>query len=96
MALQHFPLLTNTTYLNTAYVGLMSSELASFRRDNETFYVSNGGDHYKIKAYEELAEIHQKMSSFLGLVPNVVLGFLTFHLELEKQFHFYQRDLKFY
>ena len=94
MALQHFPLLTNTTYLNTAYVGLMSSELASFRRDNETFYVSNGGDHYKIKAYEELAEIHQKMSSFFGLSSERCFGVSNFSSGIRETISFLPKGLK--
>ena len=41
---ENFPLLTKTTYLNTAYVGLISSRLAEFRRSSEEFYLFKGGE----------------------------------------------------
>ena len=49
MSLEIFPLLTKSTYLNTAYVGPMSKDLAVFRRKHEDEYVQNGGE-YKTKA----------------------------------------------
>jgi hypothetical protein len=60
----YYPLLTNTTYLNTAYVGLMSTQLAEFRRAHEEFYLQNGGDQYKMQAYDDLDSMHQNFASF--------------------------------
>ena len=57
-----YPLLTNTTYLNTAYVGLMSTKLAEFRRRHEESFVQNGGDKYKVEAYEALASMQQNIA----------------------------------
>ena len=59
------PLLTNCTYLNTAYVGPMSNELAAFRRKEEEVYVQDGGE-YKVKAYDSLRDTHRVISNFFG------------------------------
>ncbi|MFQ3340838.1 MAG: cysteine desulfurase/selenocysteine lyase [Flavobacteriaceae bacterium] len=74
------PLLTNRTYLNTAYVGPMSTKLAVFRRNEEEEYVQNGGQ-YKVKAYDSLEETHQIVAAFFGsqtrhtfVIPNFSFG----------------------
>ena len=71
---EQFPLLTNTTYLNTAYVGLMSTPLADFRRSHEEAYLLNGGDHYKIQAYKDLDKMHQNFASFFGSIQKMKSG----------------------
>ena len=68
MSLEIFPLLTKSTYLNTAYVGPMSKDLAVFRRKHEDEYVQNAGD-YKIKAYASLEETHNILAKFFGSTP---------------------------
>ncbi|MFL2598183.1 MAG: hypothetical protein ACJ0P4_09925 [Flavobacteriaceae bacterium] len=68
MSLEIFPLLTKSTYLNTAYVGPMSKDLAVFRRKHEYEYVQNAGD-YKIKAYASLEETHNVLANFFGSTP---------------------------
>ena len=80
MNFESFPLLTNSTYLNTAYVGLMSEKLAAFRRGQDQEHVSNGGK-YKLKADENLEETHQLLGQFFGsdkklsfVVPNFSFG----------------------
>ena len=80
MSLEIFPLLTKSTYLNTAYVGPMSKGLAVFRRKHEYEYVQNAGD-YKIKAYASLEETHNVLAKFFGstlantfVIPNFSIG----------------------
>ena len=73
------PLLTNCTYLNTAYVGPMSTTLSEFRRKLDEDLVQNGGD-YKVRAYEALEETHEIIANFFGayskqsfIVPHLLL-----------------------
>ena len=80
MIFESFPLLTNSTYLNTAYVGPMSEKLSTFRREQDEEHVSNGVK-YKLKAYENLKETHQLLGRFFGsdtklsfVVPNFSFG----------------------
>mgnify|MGYP001209989961 FL=1 len=77
---EFFPLLTNGTYLNTAYVGPMSKALADFRREHEAAYVQNGGD-YKTDAYVTLNDTHIALAEFFGasssntfVIPNFSIG----------------------
>lgn len=60
-----FLALKSSTYLNTAYVGLMSRSLYDFRSNFEKDYLLNG-DKYKIDAYERLDQTHATISSFIG------------------------------
>ena len=62
MVKENYPILKTTTYLNTAYVGLMSTQLYDFRRDQERSYLEEGGDRYKIKAYNNLDLMHQNFA----------------------------------
>lgn len=66
MHIPTFPVLKNTTYLNTAYVGPMSSELYEFRRKHEEDYVQKGSD-YRVEASTTLEKTHQKISHFFGV-----------------------------
>jgi len=83
MSTEIFPLLTKSTYLNTAYVGPMSKSLAAFRRKHEADYVQNGGE-YKINAYKAIEETHETLANFFGsspdntfVVPNFSIGIRT-------------------
>jgi cysteine desulfurase/selenocysteine lyase len=78
MITQQYPLLTKTTYLNTAYVGLMSSKLFEFRRTYEESFLLNGGDHYKMDAYEALDSMHQNFGSFFGVKADRCFGIPNF------------------
>ena len=60
-----FLALKSSTYLNTAYVGLMSRSLYDFRSNFEKDYLLNG-DKYKIDAYERLDKTHATISSFIS------------------------------
>ena len=77
---ESLPLLTNCTYLNTAYVGPMSTALAKFRQGPDQNFVHKGGE-YKVKAYEILDETHEVIADFFGasskysfVVPNFSFG----------------------
>ena len=80
MTSENYPLLKKGTYLNTAYMGLMSESLSSFRRDYEMGYL-NGGESYKFNADNLLFETHENLSNFFGskekntfVIPNFSTG----------------------
>jgi cysteine desulfurase/selenocysteine lyase len=60
-----FPALKSCTYLNTAYVGLMSQSLFDYRTAYEKNHLLNA-DQYKIDAYDRLDQTHQAISRFIG------------------------------
>lgn len=60
-----FPALKSCTYLNTAYVGLMSRPLYDFRLNFENNYLLNA-DQYKIDAYDRLDLTHEAIARFIG------------------------------
>jgi cysteine desulfurase/selenocysteine lyase len=60
-----FPLLTKSTYLNTAYVGPMSTALAQFRQLQEKEYLEKGAT-YKVNAYDDLDTTHHILADFFG------------------------------
>ena len=90
----YYPLLTNTTYLNTAYVGLMSTQLAEFRKSHEEFYLKNGGDQYKMKAYDDLDSMHQHFASFFGLTPDRCFGTSNFSNGIRTALSFLPKKMK--
>jgi len=90
----YYPLLTNTTYLNTAYVGLMSTQLAEFRRSHEEFYLKNGGDQYKMKAYDDLDSMHQSFASFFGLTPDRCFGTSNFSTGIRTALSFLPKKMR--
>ncbi len=66
MPIPTFPVLKNSTYLNTAYVGPLSQELFDFRRAEEVKYLAWGNE-YKVDAYNTLDETHRVLALFFGL-----------------------------
>lgn len=64
-----FPVLEHSTYLNTAYVGLMPQGLLDFRAQQESKYWQMG-DAYKIEAYEKLPLYHQNLGDYLHADPD--------------------------
>ena len=64
-----FPVLEHSTYLNTAYVGLMPQGLLDFRAHQESRYWQMADD-YKIDAYEKLPLYHQNLADFLHADPD--------------------------
>ena len=80
MTLENYPLLKKGTYLNTAYMGLMSVSLSNYRRDYEQGYL-NEGDSYKFNADNLLSDTHVNLSNFFGslekntfVIPNFSTG----------------------
>ena len=80
MPIPTFPVLKNSTYLNTAYVGPLSQELFDFRRAEEEKYLALGNE-YKVDTYNTLDETHRVLALFFGLpshhcfvVPNFSSG----------------------
>lgn len=94
MIKEDYPLLTTTTYLNTAYVGLMSRKLADFRRKQEEAYVVEGGDRYKIKAYKVLEAMHQNFAHFFGLASSRCFGVSNFSSGLRTAISFLSKQNK--
>lgn len=87
-----FPVLEHSTYLNTAYVGLMPQGLLDFRAQQESKYWQMG-DAYKIEAYEKLPLYHQNLANYLHadpdhcyVVPNFSEGIRHLFNHLPKQF----------
>jgi len=94
MVKAYYPLLTNTTYLNTAYVGLMSTQLAAFRRSYEETYVLKGGDFYKMQAYQELDAVHENFAAFFGLSPDRCFGTSNFSSGIRTALSFLPKKMK--
>lgn len=94
MIKDNFPVLTKTTYLNTAYVGLISSQLLEFRKSSEKFYFLNGGDKYKIRADEELESLHQNLANFFGLTSDRCFGIPNFSSGIRMALSFFPREMK--
>ena len=65
---ERFPVLNESVYLNTAYVGLASVELMEFRASFDRNYIHQG-DQFKIKGYERLASQRETLATFLGSHP---------------------------
>ena len=63
--------------MNTAYVGPMSTALQNFRAQQEEIYLKEG-DHYKIKAYEDLEHGHAVMASFFNASRAQTFGVFNF------------------
>jgi len=91
---EQYPLLTNITYLNTAYVGLMSLNLNKFRRAHEEAYFLNGGDSYKIKADSKLQSMHNNFASFFGLAPDRCFGISNFSSGIRIALSFFPKEMK--
>lgn len=87
------PLLKNSTYLNTAYVGPMTNTLAKFRREHDEKFVHNGGD-YKLKAYETLNETHEVIASFFGASSNRSFIVSNFSFGIRQALTFLSKNMK--
>ncbi|MEK9612990.1 MAG: aminotransferase class V-fold PLP-dependent enzyme [Flavobacteriaceae bacterium] len=88
-----FPLLTNQTYLNTAYVGLMSSALARHRSEQDESYVKLG-PLYKAKAYESLDTTHHLVGQFFGSQPQNSFVVHNFSHGIRQALSFLPKDAK--
>ena len=65
---EEFPVLKHTTYLNTAYVGLLSKSLLEKRRTiDESYWLK--GDQFKIEAYDSLFKNQEAVAKFVNANP---------------------------
>ena len=76
----HFPLLTQSTYLNTAAWGLLHEDLLEWRQEQDLDYLVGGSD-YKIESLALLDQTRERLGACFGcpasriaLVPNFSLG----------------------
>ena len=60
-----FPVLKSCTYLNTAYAGLLSTELFDFRKKLENDYLVKG-DVFKIDSHERISDFRDTISKFIN------------------------------
>ncbi len=60
-----FPVLNSCTYLNTPYVGLMSTQLFEFRNSLEKEYLREG-DEFKIDSSQRIDDFRATISSFIN------------------------------
>ena len=60
-----FPVLNSCTYLNTAYVGLLSTQLFEFRNKLEKEYLTEG-DKFKIDNHERINDFRETISRFIN------------------------------
>ena len=88
-----FPLLTKGTYLNTAYVGPLSTALAEFRNAQEQHYVENGVD-YKISADAVLEKTHHALAHFFGLETKRTFVVPNFSIRFEASAFFFAKKTK--
>lgn len=89
-----FPILRNYTYLNTAYSGLLSVDIAKWRAAHDADFVS-GGSNFKIMNASLIDELRTNISGLFGskkentfLVNNFSIGFNTILNGLDKKHRF--------
>ena len=89
-----YPILKNYTYLNTAYSGLLSTDIAKWRTAHDADFVS-GGSNFKIRYASFTDELRTNLSGLFGskkentfLVNNFSIGFNTLLNGLDKKQRF--------
>ncbi|KLT65401.1 aminotransferase class V-fold PLP-dependent enzyme [Pedobacter sp. BMA] len=89
-----FPILNNCTYLNTAYAGLLSTELAAWRRNHDQQFVEMGSN-FRLEHHLVLDETRKEVAQLFGsdlantyLVQNFSIGFTTLLNGLDKTHRF--------
>ena len=89
-----FPILKKYTYLNTAYSGLLSLEIAAWRANHDHEFVE-GGSKFREKSALLIHQLRTNLSDFFGvkedntfLVPNFSFGFNTLLNGLDKTHRF--------
>ncbi|HUZ61209.1 MAG TPA: aminotransferase class V-fold PLP-dependent enzyme [Hanamia sp.] len=89
-----FPILKNYTYLNTAYSGLLSVDIARWRAAHDADFVL-GGSNFKIRYASLIDELRTNLSGLLGskkentfLVNNFSIGFNILLNGLDKKHRF--------
>ena len=89
-----FPILEKYTYLNTAYSGLLSVEIAEWRANHDQEFVAEGSE-FRKKSALLINQLRTNLSDFFGakedntfLVPNFSFGFNTLLNGLDKSNRF--------
>ena len=89
-----FPILKNYTYLNTAYSGLLSVDIAKWRTDHDSDFVSEGSN-FRIRYGSLIDELRTNISGLFGskkentfLVNNFSIGFNTLLNGLDRKHRF--------
>lgn len=89
-----FPILDTCTYLNTANSGLLSTELADWRRAHDEAFIA-GGSIFRMENAPVISELRNNLSAHFGskasntyLVPNFSVGFNTLLNGLAKNHRF--------
>ncbi|KQS32437.1 aminotransferase class V-fold PLP-dependent enzyme [Pedobacter sp. Leaf194] len=87
---EHFPILKNYTYLNTAYSGLLSTEIAKWRRAHDESFVSEGSI-FRADSLVVMEELRKNLSETFAvkkentfLTSNFSGGFNTILNGIEK------------
>ena len=89
-----FPLLKKCVYLNTAYVGLMSKSLYSFRRKYDLDYI-NKGDHIYMSKHEIVNKTRASISRFFGSKINQTFISSNFSSALRSALEYIPKDANF-
>jgi len=89
-----FPLLKKCVYLNTAYVGLMSKGLYSFRRKYDLDYI-NKGDHIYMSKHEIVNKTRTSISRFFGSKINQTFISSNFSSALRIVLEYIPKDANF-
>ena len=91
---ENFPILKNYTYLNTAYSGLLSTEIANWRRQHDENFI-NEGSIFRANSMEIMEELRTNLSSRFSvkrentfLTSNFSNGFNSILNGLEKSHRF--------
>lgn len=91
---ENFPILKSCTYLNTAYSGLLSKEIAQWRQQHDAEFMQ-GGSNFRINATAVINELRQNLSATFAikmsnvfLTPNFSIAFHNILDGLEKDHRF--------
>ena len=91
---EHFPLLNNRTYLNTASSGILSASLMEWRRAHDQDFFDNGSA-FRIPQAERIEKVRASIARFFHskpentyLVPNFSYGFNIFLEGLSSEHRF--------
>lgn len=71
---ENFPILKTCTYLNTAYSGLLSKEIAQWRQQHDAEFMQ-GGSNFRINATAVINELRENLAAtFVVKKQNIFLG----------------------
>jgi len=92
--IDEFPPLKNTTYFNTAYVGLIPKALLQFRQaEDERYFLE--GDQYKLDAYKTLDVKTEQVGHFFGAKASETLLVSNFSEAIRFTLSFLPANMRF-